>query len=377
MVRRLVSGVVMPSFGICVAALILVLPRSVATFAAEQSGARVLEEFTVTASGDELLIVPITVDGKRLSALLDTGTKTTMFNASLRHLLGPPRGKVTVETPIAQTTFETFVAPKITVGRLEPGASPDVIGLSDFSDFQRFSNTKFDACLGMDVLKNVTLQLDLGRGKVRILSSAPKRADAVIPLRMERGIPEIYISPFDWPKGTHLRGGSWFIVDTGYLSATDGDLGRDLFELFQQRGVIVKLGDGSGHDLERASKAPYGRLLATIKLGAEDRIHPAFFCGKHDTFALRTFASQIVTFDFPSRKVYFELPESPRVRKPKKNEFRNIQILRPNSPRRETQMREDHAMRAGQLKPRTREGASRDSRRNNVAGPKEKKGETR
>lgn len=270
-----------------------------------------VEVFRVPANGSEHLIIPIIIGGRQTRAVLDTGSSMTVVDASLTTLLGPSRGSITADTTSGAAALELYSAPKITIGRLEPKVAPTVFVAADFSGIRHAIKKDFYACAGMDVLKNFVLQLDLRGGTVRVFVDPPTRRGTTVPLRMTAGVPEIYVPTSGWPASAPFAGGLWFRIDTGSVCPTDGELKREYFELFQKHGVLAIIGTGAGHDLLRAATAPYGRLSATLTIGAQKRTSPAFFAGDENRLGLRPLAAQLITFDFPNGTAHFEQYSAP------------------------------------------------------------------
>src|ERR1700722_574523 len=73
--------------------------------------------FTVATDG-EPLIVPVTINGNQYSFIVDTGCTCTIFDNSLRHLMGPAVDSVFVSTTHAQIGMQRYLSPAAYLGSL-------------------------------------------------------------------------------------------------------------------------------------------------------------------------------------------------------------------------------------------------------------------
>src|SRR5262245_4197654 len=78
---------------------------------------RVLQEFDVFKDGD-LLLVPVTLKGKEFLFALDTGSTLTVYDSSLKPLLGLPKGSGKGTTPDGDVTLPLYDPPPAALGRL-------------------------------------------------------------------------------------------------------------------------------------------------------------------------------------------------------------------------------------------------------------------
>src|SRR6266852_301234 len=108
---------------------------------------KALEEFDVGKSGD-VIIVPITIGQKKYSFVLDTGSNTSVYDQSMRGILGGKTGEVVGETPTGEVTVVFHKSPKAFLGHLdlEEGAP---VALADLSSIPLFTGYDVKGMLGM------------------------------------------------------------------------------------------------------------------------------------------------------------------------------------------------------------------------------------
>ena len=190
-----------------------------------------------------LLTVPVRIKGKNYAFIVDTGSSITVYDSSMRRLLGEPIDVQTAHTGAGTTQFETFHAPEAFLGAIGlPTDGP--VGCSDLASVRQAVKTSTGediyGLLGMDVLRKLVVQLDFDAGNLAILEpgkSQSKEWGEALPLQFQgKGVPTVRVM---LPDGTAAR----FIIDTG--DASMGDLRGEIFQELSDAGHLKIGGETS------------------------------------------------------------------------------------------------------------------------------------
>jgi predicted aspartyl protease len=186
------------------------VPRSAADYAFTDSDSA--RDIAAERAG-ALLLVPVRVNGRAASFLLDTGAGATVLDAALADELGLERRGLVQARGAAGHDAATFV----TVERLElPGVvlrGQTVVAL-DLAAVAAVLDRDVDGVLGYDFLSRFAVRLDYPAARIGLWPSGayPPDSGAVrVPLRIESNVPRVD----GVLNGTH-RGS--FLLDTGNSS---------------------------------------------------------------------------------------------------------------------------------------------------------------
>jgi hypothetical protein len=210
----------------------------------------VLERFTVACAGDPL-IVPVTLQGKTYPFVLDTGASVTMYDTSLKPLLGSPVGRTKVQGLVAVTTLEEFSPPEAFLGRL-PLPKDQTVLTFDFRPLRERGGFDVRGVLGMDFLENYVVAIDFDRGSLTFRRQVGNPRDLGQALSISRR-PDIPCLLLDIPGAGGVEA---FRIDTGHTTECSGSLDTNLFRRLVKAGVVrdVTLGGvsvtASGKDLK-------------------------------------------------------------------------------------------------------------------------------
>jgi hypothetical protein len=257
---------------------------------------QILEQFDVHEDGDALL-VPITIKGQTFSFLLDTGSSSTIFDMTLRGLLGKRAVVASLISPNGVTTSETFEPPAAKLGRIDlelPGPVP----ARDLKMYRSISGHPIYGILGLDFLRRHIIQIDFDNKKLAILDSATT-AISSLPIRYdENRLPRVNISLQGW-------GEEAFVIDTGMVGPGSGAARIEMIQKLARRKLA----------------APVTHLLTQSELGVqalEDwhvaRTSLGNFChekliytgAKECILGLTYWTRYRVTLDFPNERLYLE-----------------------------------------------------------------------
>lgn len=168
----------------------------------------VLAEFPVGKNG-RLLQIEAVVCGRPVLFLIDTNVSKTIFDLSLRPLLGEPQGRVELETTGERINVESFKAPLIDLKQLTVQPEGSVVCF-DLREIRVAGGSDIRGVLGMDVLSRYVVTFDFDAGLLRLTKElGPEEvADATeVPLVFSSQVPLVNARINEVP---HL-----FRVDTG------------------------------------------------------------------------------------------------------------------------------------------------------------------
>ncbi len=245
------------------------------------------------------IVVPVTIQEKQYLFLLDTGATHTIYDRSLRSLLGQRLAKDEASTPHGKVEVECCRPPAASLGGLPlPSASALVY---DLRRFREATGVEIVGVLGMDFLQHHVVEIDFDRGQLVLGPSPARRAAPGIPLTFRNSCP--YLELASLGKGEEL------LVDTGFGGHGSLSLRSALYTTLCKAGRIQETALSStalSIGKKVTAKTP-GGCLASLSVG-KLRIRDLNTTAELDRNMvglglLRRFR---VTFDFPEEKLYLE-----------------------------------------------------------------------
>ncbi len=262
---------------------------------------KALEQFAILQDGGPLL-VPVTIQGKTHSFILDTGASCTAYDKALAPLLGAPTGRGRVLLATGVEMADQYAAPDAAVGKL-PLPKGQMVYVTDLSKARAVGGLDVRGVLGMDFLRHYVVELDHGRGLVTFRQLARPQSGASVPLFMHQGVP--------WAS-VCLPGGQRepFMIDTGELGYSSGSLRTGLVKALEAEGKLAPEGGeskfaGAG---KRSTVRHHARLEALTFGPVEQRRLLFSWPAQCNTLGLNFWARQVTTFDFPNGMVYLGPP---------------------------------------------------------------------
>lgn len=259
--------------------------------------ADIIEQFEIDPD-DELLVVPVTIDGRVYPFILDTGTTWNAYDTTLKRHLGPSQEIVRVTTPSGVKTLELFDPPRAYLGRYNLRTSDGVTCL-DLAPVRKASGHEFYGIVGMTFLLDRVINMNFAEGKVTFLRSNAPRAGTPVPLSIVREMPRVEVEF----EGLGARS---MLLDTGSVGVGCGELRSEDFDFMVRRGDLVLLGSGLGTDLSRQVRRRYGAVKQLTVAGER---HPRLVFADHvnsDILGMGFWKRFNVTFDFPGHLVYLQ-----------------------------------------------------------------------
>lgn len=256
--------------------------------------------------GDGIIIKLRLEDGEELPFVVDTGSPATALDKSLEPKLGRRLGTRTeTYAYYGKKSMGLYHAPKLFLNgvQLQTGSR---IFTDDFSSTLNFTNHWFAGILGMDCLRHYCIQFDFANGKIRFLDPNEKMngedLGEAFPLTILFGGLFAHADFF----GT---GKVYFRPDTGAVSEIDAELSHKLFqrELKMQNLLLEGNISTNGPNFAARSKTIFGSQTYTNLLFLEKTGRPWY---DHDWLNLQFLARNLVTFNFPKRKMYLKQQSS-------------------------------------------------------------------
>ena len=266
----------------------------------------VLAEFEIP-SDEPAILLPVTFDGKEYDFILDTGATTTVFDASLKDKLGkrflwPKKGKAAGGKTIK---VELFRIPHAYLGPLNM-RDCGLIAVVDLELVSSALARKAHGIIGMDFLKKYVVRIDFDKATVSFLKS--KRDTGIFSfLKPEKNEHPEWGQPlsikYEFLSGLPLVKGRIvndvpvnFMVDTGHISPqVDGDL---------KSRILKKVGS----KVEFKTKEGFNKaaVIDKFSIGSFEYRDAIFYESNQSSLGLGFLRRHLVTFDFPSRKMYLK-----------------------------------------------------------------------
>ena len=264
---------------------------------ADPPSEEVLECFTVYGDSDGL-IVPVTIKGKNYSFLVDTGATGTMYDISLRPLMGARSESQSVETADSTLRLETRLPPEGSVGKL-PLPRDQPAPVVDMTSIRCVVGENIRGILGMDFLGRYVVRIDFDAGKLTFQKKVHRNAGTALPLQIDKDNLAVYLAAKVRDAGPSER----FLVDTGDGGEGDGVIEADLFGTLRGQGKLDPLGDQLLSTLSHEGRCLRGRL-ACLSCGPFMLRRLVMSSGESSKLGLGFWSRFDVTFDFPGACVY-------------------------------------------------------------------------
>ena len=275
----------------CVIMVVFAMPCAAITAAPQAIEEEGAQEFSFF---DELITVPVMVEGRKWIFLIDFTTPVTTISKTHEHELTSIPDQKGIPGKRRR-----FVSPRF-IYKGSSLVSPNYVECVDMKDIVHTTVMQIDGILGMDVFQHCTVQIDSSRGLLRILSGAHKdnRKNAV-PMEMQvdkSGIPSLRIMCGNVPQDAVIELSYWQSL------AVKADCLQELYDAKvagHNKSVRILGMDDNG----KLTLVPEYRL-ARLEFGPNK--HENFVCvPDHRTWAGCGFVSRYDwTFIFPEQKVY-------------------------------------------------------------------------
>lgn len=244
-------------------------------------------------------MLPLEIQGKKYPFVLDTGATVTVYDTSLRSLLGEAIQSATLHTPDGEMQVTAYSSPPAKLGHLDlPRMSP--VFCMDLGQFRELCSREIYGLLGMDFLEKYVFQLDFDRSEVTFLRSVGSDSGLRVPITFHNRVPQVRMTL----PGLHEQ--EFFKLDTGYAGIGNGDLHAELFDSLAERGFLNPAGQVESVTTSGSEIVRKGRLLE-LSLGHFRHKQLLFSRGnKANSLNINYWSRYVVTFDMPNRAIYLK-----------------------------------------------------------------------
>ena len=261
---------------------------------------KLLARFEIPKDG-QMIVLPVTMDGKSYPFLVDTGSAYNTFDESLVSLLGKPRESIESKGNDGKMhSVNVYYAPDAKLGDLSFRTGGPVLCV-DLDELRQLSGLEIRGVIGMGFLRRYVVQIDTGAGTLSLLKSgdeATAPADWGQPnlMRMARqGSPVILGQLFDKYETS-------FLIDTGY--ADTGTLSAKLFNQLRKEKLFKKVSEIPIETLAGKGVGVSARVDG-FSVGKTEYKGIIFDLAPRSNMLGMGFVSrQKLTFDFPNLKAY-------------------------------------------------------------------------
>jgi hypothetical protein len=275
--------------------------------------------FPISTEDGDPLIVPVTIQGKQYPFVVDTGARYTIYDQSLRPLMGEHLATGQASTPIGAIEVEARRPPAASLGGLP--LPSQVCYVYDLRRIREVTGLEIAGILGMDFLQEYVLEIDFDRGELAVGPSPSRRPVPSVPLVLRANRSSFELSLLNKTEE--------FAIDTGYGGHGSICLRAPLYAALVEAGRIHEtVLNTTTVDLGKAvTKNKEGGWLASLSVG------------KHKLRDLGTSAEPAsnmvglgflrrfrVTLDFPEGKLYLE--PGKRIDQPDRTNHSGLLLMR-------------------------------------------------
>jgi outer membrane lipoprotein-sorting protein/predicted aspartyl protease len=273
-------------------------------------------EFPI-GGGCGAILIPVHIQGKEYSFVLDTGASNTILDTSLRDLLGKPKSMQRVQTAGNPMVMQIFESPLIQIGPFNIPKGSDVSCI-DLSMASMVDGRNISGILGMDFLKNHVIRIDFDKYIFSFLvqddidtSASGQEFNLTY---NSLGLPQVKGQLLD---NIYVE----FIIDCG--NNYFGDFDKDTFEK-----IITRQDTKISETLVVAASGPQKQReirVKSLKIGNFDYKDTIFGESNYNCLGIEFLNRHVVTLDFPKMKMY--LSKSNRFEKIDEDDMSGLHLL--------------------------------------------------
>jgi len=247
------------------------------------------------------MVVPVTIEGKAHSFLLDTGANVYTINPHLRKELRTQLGTFPMRGLGRDGDIEVFATPRMLLGewRLPEGR----MGIFDSTPFKAALGIDLSGIFGNEALKGVEMSVDFDRGRLKFISSDTYIAKGMnwVPLRLSaaRLVPTI--------SAKLANQDVEFSIDTGTNDCIG--IAHERFAKLVSDGVIELDGSGMAVSRETATgkhRAATGRFTRGTFLGVNLEKMPVTDTGTVELLGMMFLINFNFILDIPAGRFYYQ-----------------------------------------------------------------------
>lgn len=243
-----------------------------------------------------VIFLPVHIHGKEYSFLMDTGASRTIFDSSLKDILGEPRRIIRAGTPANPIITQTFESPEVQVGPYKLLQGSEVTCL-DLSTASMAIGKQIDGVLGMDFLNQHVIQIDFDENIITFLRQ--NETDFSI---YEQQL-DIFYNSLGLPqlKGRILGDiETTFVIDSGYKAT--GVLDSEIFDkMIKSENVkTIETIAATASGIQKSREARINQLF----IGSYEYKSLIFSEGNMVILGNEFLDRHEVIMDFPNKKMY-------------------------------------------------------------------------
>ncbi len=138
------------------------------------------------------LIIPVKMGKRTLRMIVDTGSPVSIFDDSIRDLLGTKTGLASIKCFSGSVILDRYPPVELKIGSLHLSSKMPVSDPLFTKHFGASLGEPIHGLLGLDVLKDTIMQLDLVHGKLFFLRDVPSDLSVQYPLHVVGGAQQMY-----------------------------------------------------------------------------------------------------------------------------------------------------------------------------------------
>lgn len=254
------------------------------------------ETFSVAKNG-KAIVLPVRIDDVEYPFLLDTGAAISMFNPSLKPMVGEAvrsRRMLSQFNGIGRKEI-LFRAPHLSLGDTSLAGVSEVL-CSEGLEVPVIDGQSVKGMLGVDALRALVVRIDFDRGELTLLPAVPSDAGHELAIQYHHEVP---CARFPGPDGLP----ELFQLDTGFLGTASGSRRCLRFQAQLDAGEMVQVDDALIKLCRGKTRLREGRV-GQFRFGRFVHHDLRFVEGVYDSVSLNYLSRYIVTFDFPRDRVY-------------------------------------------------------------------------
>jgi len=288
---------------------------------------KIVARFQIATDGRPI-VMPVTLQGKTYAFLLDTATRNTTLDESLRDLLGEVKSTQEIPLPDGQTEeIQIYYAPQAKAGPIDIQQAGPVL-VADLSPLREITGLNIRGVLGTGLLRKYAIAIDFSKGLLDFIEPGPN-------IQIAWGAPrQIAVSRQGMPFIQGEIAGRFvvlFLIDTGLFS--NGSLADELFDKLRQRKIITQTAVShylTGRGTRQSDQARIDTLMIGKPDDTFDQLKYANLIfdkgGQVSILGLEWLARHHVVLDFVNSRIY--LRKGAGFDKPDTSDMSGLHMLR-------------------------------------------------
>jgi len=193
------------------------------------------------------LMIDAKINGRPVSALLDSAAEATVLDRGFAHALGLKGGEAVAGQGSGQSSFETALVNGVTLEALGLSLADQTVAVTDLGDVgRRLLGHPIDVILGREIFDAARLAIDIDGHSIAVVTRAQEPRGVRLGLVTEHGIETV---PASVPGSAPVR--ATFDLGNGSQVLISRALAEKLKLLAAGNAVRTERGGGLGGETER------------------------------------------------------------------------------------------------------------------------------